>query len=227
MTHIHRNILTTTVLALFGLLLLGGCFRQHIESTPPGATPATRPGTASASSARPAAAPKVVNDSNAATARTKEPSSVIEETYVVDAPKDTVAPAPKIEEEDLAAEPAPAKPVAAAPAQVAPAAVPAAKPAPKPIAPEADAAVADVATPDVMADMFYIQVGSFSELDNANKVLASLIEQGYDGSRLSMTDEGQFRVQAGAFTDKVEARKALDSLTTKFKGAYILRGTPQ
>jgi len=219
MKRIIRNTLTALAATLLSLLLLGGCFRQHIESTPPpGATPDSRVGPTPATRADHAEPPQVVDDSAVSpeAAKPQEPGPVIEETYVVDAPKEAEAKEPQVNEGDLDAEPAPA----AAP-KPEPAPAPATKPAP--VAPEADAAVA----PEVMGEMFYVQVGSFSELENANKVLASLIDQGYDGSKLVMTDDGQFRVQAGAFTDKAEARTALDKLMPAFKGAFILKGTPE
>ncbi|MDD3311680.1 SPOR domain-containing protein [Pseudodesulfovibrio sp.] len=216
MKRIIRNTLTALAATLLGLTLLGGCFRQHIESsTPPGVT---RVGPTPAARSDHAEPPKVIDESAATpeAAKPQEPGPVIEETYVVDAPKEAEAPEPQVSEGDLDAEPAPATAPAAKPAPA-----PAAKPAA--IAPEADAAVA----PEVMGDMFYVQVGSFSELENANKVLASLIDRGYDGSKLVMTDDGQFRVQAGAFTDKTAARTALDKLLPAFKGAFILKGTPE
>jgi len=226
MKRIIRNILAALAVALLGLALLGGCYRQHIESTPPpGATPATRVGPTAATRSDHSEPPKVIDDSGAAApeaARAQEPGPIIEETYVLDAPKEAEAPGPQVSEGDLDAEPAPA-PVAKAEPASAPAKAPVSAAKAEPIAPEAAAAVA----PEVMGDMFYVQVGSFSELENANKVLSSLMEQGYDGSKLAMTDDGQFRVQAGAFTDKVAARAALDKLLPSFKGAFILKAMPE
>jgi len=222
----------TVMILVMALALLGGCFRKHIDSTPSGATPAaTRAGTASA---RPAPAADV-----------REPAAAIEETYVLDgskpaeagaeagqagavesgaAPADAEVQAPPrsgVKEADLDDE------AALAPEPVAKAA-PAAKAAPTPT-PQSAPAKAAAAKPaaDLMGEMFYIQVGSYSELENANKVLSTLMEQGYDGSKLSMTNDGQFRVQAGAFTDREGARTALEKLIGTYKGAFILKENPE
>ena len=201
------KFLTAALAALLALALLGGCFRQHIETTPPGATPATHKAGPVEASPTPAPVPA---------AKAEEPAVVIEETYVVDAPQpEAAAPGSAVKEADLGDEAAPAP--APTPEQKA------AKPAP-----QADASPAAAETaPDLMGEMFYVQVGSFSELENANKVLSSLLERGYDGSKLSMTDDGSFRVQAGAFTDREGARRALETLLADHKGAFILKDTPQ
>ena len=236
MKKIFKNTAAAGLAAVFGLTLLTGCFRQHIDPSPrPGATPATR--------AEPApAAPK---PAPAPAAEEKTPG-VIEETYVVDAPEQDVK-TETVKEADLGAEPVPAKAEAAAVA--APEA--AAPEAAAPVAAEPDAAKADAdkaktdvdrdaavdeavkeaeeaeAAPATMGELYYVQVGAFSELENANKVLAGLMDQGYDGSKLVMTDDGQFRVQAGAFTDKESAREALDKLMQTYSGSFILKGTPE
>lgn len=238
MTKFFLNILTCSAVAVLGLTLLTGCFRKHIEnSTPHGATPATRvePTPALRTETKPAPPAEV-----------KKTPGVIEETYVIEAPKEAAAPKETVKEADLDAETATAKTPESTdtakqtattdtakkaakdtatdttptkdttPAKDAPQAVKAKTPE----APAKDAAV-------VMGEMFYIQVGTFSELENANKVLSSLIEEGYSGSKLIMNDNGQFRVQAGAFTDKEAAREALSKLMETFDGAFIIKGTPQ
>jgi DedD protein len=224
------NTATAGFVAVLGLTLLTGCFRKHIESTPPpGATPATRVGPTPATKAEPA--PEASPEAAPAPAAEDRTPGVIEETYVVDAPEPENPPKAPVEEADLAAEPAPAKAEASDGA-----AAPAAKAdeaAKVETGVDEDAAVdeavaeaeADPAAP--MGELFYVQVGAFSELENANKVLAGLMEQGYDGSKLAMTDDGRFRVQAGAFTDKEAARRALDKLTQTYAGAFILKGTPE
>ena len=210
------RFLTAALAAVLSLALLGGCFRQHIETTPPGATPATPRTQPVEAAPEPAPAPA---------AKVEEPAVVIEETYVIDAPQPDAQAAPKsaVKEADLGDESAPAPAAAPAPEQQA------AKPAPKAAvaAPDEAAVAAAETAPDLMGEMFYVQVGSFSELENANKVLSSLMEKGYDGSKLSMTDDGSFRVQAGAFTDREGARRALETLLTDYKGAFILKGTPE
>ena len=211
------KFLTAALAAVLSLALLGGCFRQHIDTTPPGATPATPRTQPVEAAPEPAPAPA---------AKVEEPAVVIEETYVVDAPQPDAqaAPGSAVKEADLGDESAPAAAPAAAPAPE----QKAAKPAPQAEAAPDEAAVAAAETaPDLMGEMFYVQVGSFSELENANKVLSSLMEKGYDGSKLSMTDDGSFRVQAGAFTDREGARRALETLLNDYKGAFILKGTPE
>ena len=221
MKKIFLNTATAGFVAVIGLTLLTGCFRKHIESSPPpGATPATRVGPTPATTDKRAPEP--------AQATEDKTPGVIEETYVVDAPEEAAKPEAAVEEADLGAEPAPAKAEAAEDV-----AAEAADATAKPDAEMTeDAAVDDAAreaeeAPATMGELYYVQVGAFSELENANKVLAGLMEQGYDGSKLVMTDDGKFRVQAGAFTDQESARRALDKLMQTYDRAFILKGTPE
>ncbi|MEF2229424.1 MAG: SPOR domain-containing protein [Pseudodesulfovibrio sp.] len=204
--------------AILALALLGGCFRQHIQSAPAGATPAVRAGSAPAETAPAPASSTGVG----------EPPAAIEETYVVDAPQPEEpagAAASAVKEADLGDEPAPASAPAKEAARPAETAQSAGTGSAAPAAPAAAPEAAPVS--DLMGEMFYVQVGSYSELENANKVLSALMGQGYDGSKLSMTDDGRFRVQAGAFTDREAARRALEKLIGAYKGAFILKETPQ
>ncbi len=227
MTRSFLNILTGSAVAVLGLTLLTGCFRQHLDSTtPPGATPATR--------AEPTSAPRT-EPKPAAPVEVKKTPGVIEETYVIEAPKEVTPPKATVKEADLDAETAPTAKASEGADTTKKAATDTAKDT-KETAPAKDTTEAVKAkTPDtpakdtteVMGEMFYIQVGTFSELENANKVLSSLIEAGYSGSKLVMNDDGQFRVQAGAFTDKEAAREALSKLMETFDGAFIIKGMPQ
>ena len=70
---------------------------------------------------------------------------------------------------------------------------------------------------------YYVQVGAFGELDNANRVLSRLLKDGYKDSVLIRTDEGLYRVQAGSFPDETAAGKALDALRTDFPKGFVLR----
>lgn len=181
-------------------MLLTGCFRKHIVSSPPAKRPAQE--------TAPAPKPKVVME--------EEKLEVIEETYVVDAPVEETASAPKVAEGDLDEEPI------AAPVEEA-----ITKDSPEAKAMEETVTKAEEAvTPAPMADMYYVQVGAFSDLENANNVLAKLIAQGYKGSKLAKTEAGLFRVQAGAFTDEVDASEALSELQAEFPKGFILKGAP-
>lgn len=124
----------------------------------------------------------------------------LEENYVVDAPAEEAKPVPAVQEGDLDAEP-----VAEEAAEK---------------AAEVEEAVVEAAP---MAAMYYIQVGAFSDLDNANAVLAGLISEGYKGSRLVKADDGIYRVQAGAFADRDSAQSALDALQAVYPKGFILK----
>lgn len=178
-------------------LTLGGCARKHIVSSPPAQRPAKR--------VEPAPKPTVV----------EEAPEVIEDTYIVDAPKEEAAPAPRVEEGNLEEEPL------AAPAQVEAVAPEAAPEVAKETAAEAAVEAADVAP---MAEMYYVQVGAFSDLENANNVLSGLIADGYKGSKLSKTESGLFRVQAGAFADKAAAEDVLMKLQAEYPKGFVLKG---
>ncbi|QGY39342.1 hypothetical protein GM415_04145 [Pseudodesulfovibrio cashew] len=196
----HRTALPILALAL-AALVLGGCFRKHIVSTPP-STRSTQP--APAAEARPAQQPEVK----------EETPEVIEETFVVDAPE-IEAPAP-LKEGDLGEESLPA-------AEAAQPAVPS-EPSTKTVS--AEPVQTETAAPVIMEEMYYVQVGAFTELDNANKVLADLIAQGYKGSKLSATGTGLYRVQAGAFADKAEAEEAMVRLSGDFPKVFVLKDKP-
>lgn len=71
---------------------------------------------------------------------------------------------------------------------------------------------------------YYVQVGAFSDLENANKVLSGLLSDGYKGSMLVKTDTGMYRVRAGAFANAETAGKALDVLKTDYPNGFVLEG---
>lgn len=171
------------MLLAFTALVLSGCARKHIVSSPPAQRPAQ--------GVTPAPAPTVV----------EEKPGLIEDTYVVDAPAEEAARTSRVQEGDLADEPTPA-----------PAKTVRNDPAP---AREAEAVP--------MGEMYYIQVGAFSDVENANKVLARLIGDGYTGSKLAKTDDGLFRVQAGAFPDREAAEDAFLRLEPEFPKGFILK----
>ncbi len=197
---------TKTLMCILAILAMtalafSGCARKHIVSSPPAQKPAT--------GVEPAPKPAVV----------EEAPVVLEDNYVVDAPDEEQPPRAKVEEGSLDDEPipAPTPTEAAAPItapEVAPATAPAAAPA---------AAVATETEAVPMGDMYYVQVGAFSDMENANKVLAGLISDGYAGSKLATTSSGLYRVQAGTFPDKAAAEAALMVLKTEYPKGYILK----
>lgn len=198
--------------ALSIVIFMGGCMRKHVVSSPPAQKPAER------MESTPAPEPTVM----------KENSGLIEETYVVDAPADD-APKTTVQEGDLVDEPTAEK--AAAPASEAvnmddsSKAVPATTAATtQPVSPDAVQAEREVVEETAASSdaMYYVQVGAFTDLENANRALARLLSDGYKGSRLSKTDEGLFRVQAGAFTDEDSANEALLKLQADYPKGFVL-----
>lgn len=186
------------------LLGMTGCMKKHIVSSPP----AQRPGATVA--ATPAPKPKAA----------KEKPKIIEETYVVDGAADETPPA-VIHESELADEaPAPTQTEATSEATVTSKA-PTEKEAVKVPATTAEQTDSQPAS----SIKYYVQVGAFSDLENANKALATLLSDGYKGSRLSKTDNELFRVQAGAFPDETSAEKALLNLQKNpdYAGARIVK----
>lgn len=217
------KLMVLAAVAAMAMLVMTGCMRKHISSSPP----AQRPGAKAATT--PAPTPKIV----------EEKPEIIEETYVVDSPADDGEPA-VIREGELAEE-EPVVVAEAEPKKTAAAAVAAEETAEK----KAEAATEEVIAKEtpaekkaidetvtkaeqepaqpVLGEMYYVQVGAFSDLENANKVLARLLSDGYKGSRLSKTDDGLFRVQAGAFTDEESATAVLGSLKAEFPKGFVLK----
>jgi len=210
------------------LILTTGCARKHIVSSPPTEEPAKQV------EVTPAPQPEAA----------QEQPGLIDETYEVDAPEEAGAPEAKIEESDLAEDvtPAPAKVDGemAEPAKTevqeanemkeeaaaAAVATPEAEAAAKPVE---EQTAADVSEPEVeeeatpLTGMYYVQIGAFSDLENANRALARLLSDGYKGSRLSKMDDGLFRVQAGAFPDETSAGEALSKLLTDYPKGFVLK----
>lgn len=203
-TTIRKALLLATLMVL-SAFVLSGCFRKHIESSPPARRPAT--------TAAPAPAPKPTV--------VEEKQEIIEETYIVDAPEEAATPAAMVEEDDLDAEPTPIKEEA----------VTTHEQKVEEIKAEAmdavESAPSEAATPMPMGELYYIQVGAFSELENANNVLADLLEQGYKGSKMAKTENGFYRIQAGAFTDQEAADAALTKLLPDFPKGFVVKGMPE
>ncbi|ADU64153.1 MAG: SPOR domain-containing protein [Pseudodesulfovibrio sp.] len=203
---------------LIATLALGGCARQHIVSSPPAQRPADR------AMPTPAPGPAETAETAGATASRSadEQWQGSEGVSVVDAPATGESKA--VFEDDLDEEPGWVK--ATSPATTAPpeAAQPAAA-ASASTEPAQSAAIAPDAATVAMTQggKYYVQVGAFSDLENANRALARLIKEGYKGSKLDATADGIYRVQAGAFADPVEAGAALDQLRAEYPKGFVLK----
>jgi DedD protein len=203
-TYLFFTMMTTML-----VLLTSGCGRKHVVSSPPAHRPARV--------ATPAATPKP----EAVQAKPE----IIEETYVVDAPKEAGAPEDKIMESDLADEPATAKTVdAATPKGTGTPAATATKTTTEKAATATSITESSTAP---QSNAYSIQVGAFSDLENANRALAYLLSEGYKGSRLSRTDDGLFRVQTGPFPDESSAREALSKLQTHYPKGFVHSTSPK
>jgi cell division protein FtsN len=236
-----------TLLALAVLtaaaLVLGGCFRKHIESAPPVKQPARQTATTE---------PPVIEETHVV-GEEKPLDEPIDEVYEVDAAKQAGTKSPSVGETNLAEEPLPdadqlkreaeAAAVQGTPPATAqttkPAASAVSEPAPvkAPANPEDEivgigdeaampgaAADPQAATPTMaVSGPYYVQVGAFSDQENANRALARLIADGYKGSVMVKTDEGLFRVQAGSFPDEATAGAALDKLKADYPNGFVLK----
>lgn len=232
-------------------LTLGGCFRKSIESAPPAKKPvaqeqvaqAEEPGLISETHSVGGSEPPVIEETHDKTASAPQ---VIDESSDLppaegDGPIEVEAAVretdrPDIGGADLAEEPMPEpEPVTEAAEQVETAeADPQAVEAFEPVADPEDEQVMDMAEPTAetaSVEMpnaaetgdYYVQVGAFSDLENANKVLAGLLSDGYKGSMLVKTDTGMYRVRAGAFADTDAASQALEALKADYPNGFVLK----
>ena len=211
-----KNLLMLLILTA-ATLALSGCFRKHIESSPPAKTPSHTMSSGSE--------PGLIEETHEVGESTAPLEKPIEEVYEVDAPKNPESAA--VGENELAEEPLPeagqlqreaeaaAAETATEPAMVEPASK-AEQVAETQDAPEAD-------TPATVSGQYYVQVGAFSDLENANRVLARLIADGYKDSVLIRTEEGLFRVQAGSFPDEASAEDALTNLVVDYPKGFVLK----
>lgn len=98
-TILKRTPVFMAVIMVLTALLLGGCFRKHIESAPPVKRPAPQPTAVQEPAPAPEEAPAPVAEAPAeAAANTPD---IVEETYVVDAPDNKALP--QVEEVELGA----------------------------------------------------------------------------------------------------------------------------
>jgi DedD protein len=238
-----KTILAMAVLTI-AALVLGGCFRKHIESAPPVKQPARTTSTAE---------PPVIEETYVV-GEEKPLDAPIDEVYEVDAAKQAGTKTPAVGETNLAEEPLPdadqlkREAEAAADQGTPPATEPASQQAAPPASEQTANDVAEVApvqapanpedevvgigdvaetggpTPTVtVGGPYYVQVGAFSDMENANRALTRLIDDGYKGSVMVKTDEGLFRVQAGSFPDEATAGAALDKLKSDYPKGFVLK----
>ena len=218
-----RPSLIAVLLTVAMTVALSGCFRKKIESSPPNRRPVV-----TAKAPEPKASAPVVVEAE------KKPD-LIEETYVVDAPEQPQAI--RVQEGELGEEPVVDLAIEGAdPGPTANTAEPA-ETGTQPTEPEpevakasmAEAAATEPETADVeemgkatAAGMHFVQVGAFSDVENANRALAYLLSEGYQGSTLSKSKDGLFRVRAGAFNDASSAREALKALQDAYPNSYVV-----
>jgi len=72
---------------------------------------------------------------------------------------------------------------------------------------------------------YFVQLGSFSELQNARRLLRKTKSRGYSGSRIirvSLDGRTFYRVQAGSFPNLALARKKLDRLRRTHPSSFII-----
>ncbi|MBA4357094.1 MAG: hypothetical protein C0405_05130 [Desulfovibrio sp.] len=74
---------------------------------------------------------------------------------------------------------------------------------------------------------FAVQVGAFSQDDNARRVQTRLVQSGFGGARITRVVRGGKEllvVQAGAFAQREKAEEALRSLKAQFPASFISPG---
>ncbi|WP_319541126.1 SPOR domain-containing protein [uncultured Pseudodesulfovibrio sp.] len=207
-----KSILILSILTV-STLLLSGCFRKHIESAPPAKQPARQATTAPTTAPTPAPV------------KVDEQSGIIEETYIVDAPAEAAVQPADIDEGNLAEEPLPQTKSA----QDKPGTVESQTAEKQVVAEEITITEEVVVTEELTsstqaeAGMYYIQIGAFSDLENANKALARVLSDGYKDSVLSKTDTGLYRVQAGSFPDEASAGNALATLKADYPEGFVFK----
>ncbi|WP_229590670.1 SPOR domain-containing protein [Pseudodesulfovibrio sediminis] len=116
------------------------------------------------------------------------------------------------------------------PAQTAPAPVVTTPEAAAPVMVDPENEVVDLEDPVVLdnpvattAGDYYVQVGAFSDVENATRILEQLRTDGYAGARMVKTETGLYRVQAGAFVNADEADTALETLKGAFPGSRVVK----
>jgi len=243
-----KKIIQAMAVLAVAAFALCGCFRKHIESAPPVRQPVrTQPAhqpvieeTHEVGDEKPLDGPvdEVYEVDAAKQAGTETPA--VGETDLAEEPLPDAAQLKReaesaaAQETDQAAEQAidqaAVTPAAAQPAP--PAAAPAATPAAPTTNPEDEVVGigdvrqtpgADDAEAAAASGPYYVQVGAFSDMENADRALKRLIADGYKGSVMIKTDEGLFRVRAGSFPDEAAAGAALEELRADYPNGFVLK----
>lgn len=68
---------------------------------------------------------------------------------------------------------------------------------------------------------YYVQIGSFSVRENAQKLTSNMRREGYSGTRIK-DNQSLWLVQVGVFNNLNQARKAQGDLTKRFPGSMII-----
>ncbi|OIQ50307.1 rare lipoprotein A [Pseudodesulfovibrio hydrargyri] len=212
-----------TILALAVLtaaaLVLGGCFRKHIESAPPVRQPAKQAETA----------PPPVIEETYVVGDEKPLDEPIDEVYEVDAAKQAGTKPPAVGEDDLAEEPLPdadqlkreAEAAAAqgTPPAVEPPAQQAVEPTVKADAKPAASTVAEpapVRTPTNPEDEI-VGIGDVAGTDGATRADTP-------AATPAVAAGGPYYVQVGAFSDEKNANRALQRLIADgYKGSVMVK----
>jgi len=244
-TILKRTPAFLAVAMVLTALLLGGCFRKHIESAPPVRRPAPQPTAVE----EPAPAPEAAPQAAAAAPAEAAPANpdVVEETYVVDAPSNKALP--QVEEADLGApepepmageaaeeapaEAAPAMESAAAPAEQAAPAAPVEEKAVEPAASEAAAESGTVSESAVMNEAT-AKPAPMKDATAETKTFVNpedeVVDVAEDHAPVSAGE--MHYIQVGAFSKSVNAEKVKDGLiaqgydaaiTMSTKGFYLVR----
>jgi rare lipoprotein A len=74
---------------------------------------------------------------------------------------------------------------------------------------------------------YAVQVGAFSQDDNARRVQKKLVQSGYDSARITRVVRGGrefMAVQAGTFVEREKAEEALRTLRMEFPASFISTG---
>ena len=102
--------------------------------------------------------------------------------------------------------------------------------APRPVANTSAAARREPAPKaDLRAESgrYAVQVGAFSQDDNARRVQKKLVQSGYDNARITRVVRGGKElstVQAGSFEQREKAEEALRILRMEFPASFISSG---
>lgn len=93
------------------------------------------------------------------------------------------------------------------------------------VAVEKETVVVQEAAKAEAAPDFYVQVGAFSNAENAQNVLADLLSRGYAGARVvtvTVNSKELRRVQAGAFATRAQAESELSRLQADYPQSIVV-----